>query len=185
LLLIIYDPDFGCPIYHVVTEADINDVVAAKQMPIDPGATYVFDLGYYDYGWWIVLAVVAPAVRSRPGTGISIPVAPPGPWTIKAVAQAPPIATPAVNPLAAAIGVTDPANRFNAFERQIKAANRHGRSGPGGKTKTAQSNPRGHHRFETYLHAILHHLAELRPDCILPWRNRGKGAEAYLGEIIW
>jgi len=21
-------------------------------MPITPGATYVFDLGYYDYGWW-------------------------------------------------------------------------------------------------------------------------------------
>jgi hypothetical protein len=79
LLLIIYDPDLGCPIYHVMTEADINDVVAAKQMPIDPGATYAFDLGYYDYGWRIVLAVVARAVRSRPGTGISIPVAPPGP----------------------------------------------------------------------------------------------------------
>ena len=21
-------------------------------MPIDAGATYVFDLGYYDYAWW-------------------------------------------------------------------------------------------------------------------------------------
>jgi hypothetical protein len=21
-------------------------------MPIDPAATYVFDLCYYDYGWW-------------------------------------------------------------------------------------------------------------------------------------
>jgi IS4 transposase len=21
-------------------------------MPIEPGATYVYDLGYYDYGWW-------------------------------------------------------------------------------------------------------------------------------------
>ena len=24
-------------------------------MPIEAGATYVFDLGYYDYGWWAVL----------------------------------------------------------------------------------------------------------------------------------
>ena len=24
-------------------------------MPIEPGATYVFDLGYYDYGWWAKL----------------------------------------------------------------------------------------------------------------------------------
>jgi len=25
---------------------------AAQAMPIEPGATYVFDLGYYDYAWW-------------------------------------------------------------------------------------------------------------------------------------
>ncbi len=24
-------------------------------MPIEVGATYVFDLGYYDYGWWAML----------------------------------------------------------------------------------------------------------------------------------
>jgi hypothetical protein len=49
---VIYDPDLGCPIYHMVTKAKVNDVVAAKTMPIDAGATYVFDLGYYDYAWW-------------------------------------------------------------------------------------------------------------------------------------
>ncbi len=26
-----------------------------RQMPIEPGATYVFDLGYYDYAWWAEL----------------------------------------------------------------------------------------------------------------------------------
>ncbi|WP_418900548.1 IS4 family transposase, partial [Terripilifer ovatus] len=52
---IIYDPDLGCPIYHVVTPAKINDITAAKTMPIDAGATYVFDLGYYDYAWWAQL----------------------------------------------------------------------------------------------------------------------------------
>jgi hypothetical protein len=36
----------------MVTASHINDIVAAKQMPIEAGATYVFDLGYYDYGWW-------------------------------------------------------------------------------------------------------------------------------------
>src|SRR5208337_624370 len=51
----VYDPDLGCPIYHMITEATVNDIVAAKTMPIDPGATYVFDLGYYDYGWWAAL----------------------------------------------------------------------------------------------------------------------------------
>jgi hypothetical protein len=27
----------------------------AKAMPIEAGATYVYDLGYYDYGWWAEL----------------------------------------------------------------------------------------------------------------------------------
>ena len=49
---VVYDPDLGCPIYHMVSEATLNDICAAKQMPIDAGATYVFDLGYYDYAWW-------------------------------------------------------------------------------------------------------------------------------------
>jgi hypothetical protein len=48
----IYDPDLGCPVYLAVTAANVNDIVAAKQMPIEAGATYVFDLGYYDYAWW-------------------------------------------------------------------------------------------------------------------------------------
>jgi IS4 transposase len=52
---IIYDPALACPIYHVVTEANVNDIVPAKAMPVEPGATYVFDLGYYDYGWWAKL----------------------------------------------------------------------------------------------------------------------------------
>ena len=49
---VVYDPDLGCPIYHMITEATVNDIVAAKTMPIEAGATYVFDLGYYDYAWW-------------------------------------------------------------------------------------------------------------------------------------
>jgi hypothetical protein len=36
----------------MVTPSNVNDIVAAKQMPIEAGATYVFDLGYYDYLWW-------------------------------------------------------------------------------------------------------------------------------------
>ncbi len=52
---VVYDPDLGCPIYHMITEANVNDIVAAKTMPIETGATYVFDLGYYDYGWWAAL----------------------------------------------------------------------------------------------------------------------------------
>ncbi len=51
-LHVIYDPDADRPIYAAVTPARVNDITAAQTMPIEPGATYVFDLGYYDYRWW-------------------------------------------------------------------------------------------------------------------------------------
>jgi hypothetical protein len=52
---IVYDPDADQPLYLMVTPSNVNDITAAKEMPIEPEATYVFDLGYYDYGWWATL----------------------------------------------------------------------------------------------------------------------------------
>ncbi|MBX3751895.1 MAG: IS4 family transposase, partial [Opitutaceae bacterium] len=52
---IIYDPDAERPVYLEVTPAKVNDITAAQAMPIEPGATYVFDLGYYHYAWWAKL----------------------------------------------------------------------------------------------------------------------------------
>jgi Transposase DDE domain/Domain of unknown function (DUF4372) len=52
---IIYDPDADQPLYLMVSPANVNDITAAKEMPIEPGACYVFDLGYYDFGWWAEL----------------------------------------------------------------------------------------------------------------------------------
>ncbi|MFF0947798.1 IS4 family transposase [Rhizobium leguminosarum] len=49
---VVYDANDDRPIYAAVTPANVNDITAAKAMPIEPGATYVFDLGYYDFGWW-------------------------------------------------------------------------------------------------------------------------------------
>lgn len=43
------------PVYFEVTAAKVNDITAAKVMPIEAGATYVFDLAYYDYSWWAEL----------------------------------------------------------------------------------------------------------------------------------
>jgi Domain of unknown function (DUF4372)/Transposase DDE domain len=48
---VVYDPDLGRPVYHAVTAANVSDISAAKEMPIEAGATYVFDLGYYDFGF--------------------------------------------------------------------------------------------------------------------------------------
>jgi hypothetical protein len=51
-LHVIYDANAERPIYAAVTAAKVNDITVAQAMPIEAGATYVFDLGYYDYAWW-------------------------------------------------------------------------------------------------------------------------------------
>jgi hypothetical protein len=64
-LHLIYDPDAEQPIYAAVTAANVNDVTAAKTMPIEAGATYVFDLGYYDFGFWSTLAAAGCRIVTR------------------------------------------------------------------------------------------------------------------------
>jgi DDE family transposase/uncharacterized protein DUF4372 len=54
-LHVVYNPDSAGPSFAELTPANVNDITVAKAMPIKPGATYVFDLGYYDYGWWSAL----------------------------------------------------------------------------------------------------------------------------------
>jgi IS4 transposase len=52
---IVYDPHADRPVYFAVTPAKVNDITAAKAMPIEAGMTYVYDLGYYDFAWWAAL----------------------------------------------------------------------------------------------------------------------------------
>lgn len=53
---VVYNPDADQPIYAAVSASNVNDITVAKAMPVTPGASYVFDLGYYDFGWWAKLA---------------------------------------------------------------------------------------------------------------------------------
>jgi hypothetical protein len=74
-LHVIYDPDADQPIYAAISTANVNDITPAQQMPIEPGATYVFDLGYYDYRWWAKLdaagcRIVTRFKKNTPLTGI-------------------------------------------------------------------------------------------------------------------
>ena len=62
---IIYDPDADQPLYLIVTPSNVNDITAAKQMPIEAGATYAFDLGYFDYGWWAQLTASGCRIVTR------------------------------------------------------------------------------------------------------------------------
>jgi IS4 transposase len=64
-LHVVYDADAGCPIYAAVTAANVNDITPAKAMPITAGVTYVFDLGYYDYGFWAKLDAAGCRIVTR------------------------------------------------------------------------------------------------------------------------
>ncbi len=62
---VIYDADADCPVYAAVSTANVNDITVAQQMPIEPGATYVFDLGYYDDAWWAALDAAGCRIVTR------------------------------------------------------------------------------------------------------------------------
>ena len=51
-LHVVYDPAADHPRRIEITPATVNDVEIGKRVPIEPGATYVFDKGYCDYAWW-------------------------------------------------------------------------------------------------------------------------------------
>lgn len=40
------------PANFALTPARVSDVTMAHTMPVEADATYVFDLGYYDFSWW-------------------------------------------------------------------------------------------------------------------------------------
>jgi hypothetical protein len=62
---VVYDPDADQPVYSAFSAANVNDITAAKAMPIQAGATYVFDLGYYDYAWWAQLDTAGCRIVTR------------------------------------------------------------------------------------------------------------------------
>jgi IS4 transposase len=49
---VVYDPNADCPRCVEVTDANVNDVEIGREVAIETGATYVFDKGYYHFGWW-------------------------------------------------------------------------------------------------------------------------------------
>lgn len=49
---VVYDPVNTLPLHADITPQNVNDITPARALEIEPGATYVFDLGYYSYEWW-------------------------------------------------------------------------------------------------------------------------------------
>ena len=62
---VVYDAQAEVPTYAVVTAARVNDITAAQAMPIEAGATYVFDLAYYDFRWWAKLDAAGCRIVTR------------------------------------------------------------------------------------------------------------------------
>jgi putative transposase len=51
-LHVVHRPEHDWPCCVEVTPATVNDVEIGRQTPIEAGVTYVFDKGYYHFGWW-------------------------------------------------------------------------------------------------------------------------------------
>jgi hypothetical protein len=69
---VVYDPDADQPVYAAFSKANVNDITAAQAMPIVPGATYVFDLGYYDYAWWAKMHAAGCRIVTRLKTNTTL-----------------------------------------------------------------------------------------------------------------
>ena len=54
-LHVVFDPVLGRTTCFGVTSSRVNDITMAKAFPVEPGATYVFDLGYYAFAFWAKL----------------------------------------------------------------------------------------------------------------------------------
>jgi hypothetical protein len=55
-LHVVFDPIASRTTCFAVTSSRVNDVTAAKRFPIERGARYVFDKGYYCFTFWASLA---------------------------------------------------------------------------------------------------------------------------------
>lgn len=51
-LHVVYDPTADHPRRIEITPSTVNDVQVGKAVPIEAGATYVYDKAYCNYAWW-------------------------------------------------------------------------------------------------------------------------------------
>ena len=65
---VVHDPRADRPLRVEVTLANVNDVEIGKKTPIETGATYVFDKGYYDFSWWRSMHETGAFFVTRPKT---------------------------------------------------------------------------------------------------------------------
>ena len=63
---VVYDPRADCPRRVEITPANVNDVEIGRKVELEAGSTYVFDKGYYHYGWWTKIHAAGARFVTRP-----------------------------------------------------------------------------------------------------------------------
>ena len=51
-LNVLYDETGSTPVYISLSKPNVNDITDGRKIPLEAGATYVFDKAYNDYNWW-------------------------------------------------------------------------------------------------------------------------------------
>jgi putative transposase len=64
-LHVVYDPAADQPRRIAITPATVNDVEVGQEVPIEAGATYIYDKAYCHYGWWTRLHEAAARFVTR------------------------------------------------------------------------------------------------------------------------
>jgi putative transposase len=73
-LHLLYDSASQLPRRHSITHANINDIDEGRRLPIETGATYVFDKGYCDYNWWSSIDAAGARFVTRLKTNAAVKV---------------------------------------------------------------------------------------------------------------
>lgn len=71
---LLYASQEQLPVELAITRPNVNDIAAAREFEIEPGATYVFDKAYCDYNWWwrIECAEAVFVTRLKANAGVVI-----------------------------------------------------------------------------------------------------------------
>lgn len=73
-LHILFARDGLLPVHQSITAANVNDLDEGRKLPIQTGATYVFDKGYCDYGWWAQISAAGARFVTRLKTNAAVRV---------------------------------------------------------------------------------------------------------------
>ena len=63
---VVYEPQGDSPREVEITPATVNDIEIGRRLVLEAGATYVFDKGYYHYGWWTKIDAAKAYFVTRP-----------------------------------------------------------------------------------------------------------------------